>query len=385
MRQGFDTWLLIAVLLLVLCSVCFVYTASSAKAERNYDDSAFFLKRQLVRLLLGLIAMFVISRVDYHDILARAPLLYGVSLILLIVLLLLPESMAIRGSRRWFVYGPLQVQPSELAKFCLIFYLAANLAKTQIDVRNFMDGLMPQLVLIGATALAVVLEPDMGTTLIIATVGMFMLFLHGARLQHLFALVSTGVLVAIALLLRVEYQRDRVESFLASVFGAAEPGWQVKQSLIGLGDGGLLGLGLGKSKQKLLFLPDPHTDFIMSIIGEEMGLIGTLGVLLLFFIILWRGFRIAQAAPDASGRLTAFGVTLAIGLSAFVNIAVITNLLPTTGIPLPFVSYGGSSLIVHLAAVGVLLNISQSVKPKKAGGVTKIPLARTKWYHDRKR
>ncbi len=385
MRQGFDTWLLIAVLLLVLCSVCFVYTASSAKAERNYDDSTFFLKRQLVRLLLGLVAMFVISRIDYHEILARAPLMYIGALLMLIVLLFLPESMAIRGSHRWFVLGPIQIQLSEIAKFILIFYLAANLAKPQIDIKNFMDGLLPQLVLIGAMALAVILEPDMGTAIIISSIGFFMLFLHGARVQHLFALVSTAALAAVALLLRVEYQRDRVESFIASIFGAAEPGWQVKQSLIGLGDGGLLGLGLGKSKQKLLFLPDPHTDFIMSIIGEEMGLIGTLGVLLLFFIILWRGFRIAQSAPDASGRLTAFGITLAIGLSAFVNIAVVTNLLPTTGIPLPLVSYGGSSLIVHLAAIGVLLNISQSVKPAKAGGVTKVPLARTKWYRDRKR
>ena len=382
-RSGLDLKLLVAVLILLLLSVCFVYTASSARAERTQDDSAFFLKRQLLRLALGLFLMFWLMRIDYHELLRWAPAIYGVTLALLIALLFAPESWVIRGSRRWMLLGPFQVQPSEFAKFGLILYLAANLTKPKLDVRQFTDGLLPQLLLAGAVVLAVALEPDMGTAILIAAIAFSMLFLSGAKFRHLFSLAMIGVGAALALVWRVAYQRGRVESFVESLFGEAEPAWQVKQSLIGLGNGGLTGLGLGKSKQKLLFLPDPFTDFIMSIIGEELGIIGTLAVVTLFLIILWRGFHIARRAPDAAGRLLALGITCAIGLNAFINLAVVTSLLPTTGIPLPFVSYGGSSLIVHLCAVGILLNLSQANKPP-AGSTTKIPLARVRWYRDKK-
>ncbi|MGH7496416.1 MAG: putative lipid II flippase FtsW [bacterium] len=386
-RQGVDVVLLIAVLVLLVFSVCFVYTASSAKAERTYDDSAFYLKKQLLRLALGLALMFAMLRADYHQVLRWSPLLYGISAILLAVLLFLPDSMAIRGAHRWINIGSIQVQPSELAKFSLILYLAANLTKPSMNVRNFTDGLLPQLLLIGALVLLVAIEPDMGTAMLIALIALMMLFMQGAQMQHLFALISSGALIALALLSRVAYQRGRVEAFVESMLGDSEPAWQVKQSLIGLGNGGLTGLGLGKSKQKLFFLPDPFTDFIMSVIGEELGLIGTLIVMTMFFVILWRGFKIARQAPDASGRLLALGITAAIGIGAFVNIAVVTNMLPTTGVPLPFVSYGGSSLLVHLMAIGLLLNISLqsegNKKPKK--GVASIPLAQVRWYRDRQR
>ena len=386
-RSGFDLILLMAVLILLVFSVCFVYTASSAKAERAHDDSAFYLKRQLVRLALGLLLMFAILRVDYHQILRWSPLAYGLALVLLIVLLFLPESMAIRGAHRWINVGGLQVQPSELAKFGLILYLAANLTKPNLDLRTFTDGLLPQLLLTGLVVVLVAIEPDMGTALLIAMIAFLMLFLRGAHVQHLFALISSGALVALAILSKVAYQRGRVEAFIESVLGDSEPAWQVKQSLIGLGNGGLSGVGLGKSQQKLFFLPDPFTDFIMSVIGEELGLIGTLLVLAMFLIILWRGFKIAQQAPDVSGRLLAQGITCAIGIGAFVNIAVVTNMLPTTGVPLPFVSYGGSSLLVHLAAIGLLLNVSGQGAPGKraAKGVTRIPLAQVRWFRDRKR
>jgi cell division protein FtsW len=261
------------------------------------------------------------------------------------------------------------------------------LTKPEIDPENFVDGLLPQLILIGAVVLGVALEPDLGTALAIAAIAFTLLFIAGARLGHLFLIIFGAVLAAVSMLWRVAYQRGRVESFFQSIFGDAEPAWQVRQSLISLGNGGLFGVGLGQSKQKLLFLPDPFTDFIMAIVGEELGLIGTLTLILLFFIIIWRGFHIAHRAPDRAGKLTAIGVTSAIGLYALVNAGVVTHILPTTGIPLPFVSYGGSALMMNLFGIGVLLNISQFTGSRSAGKnlMNVIPVAKVRWFKDRKR
>lgn len=293
----------------------------------------------------------------------------------------------IRGSRRWLLLGPVQFQPSELAKFALIFYLAGNLTKPEVDPENFVDGVLPQLILIGAVVLTVAMEPDLGTALAIAAIALIMLFVAGAKLGHLFFIIFTGALSAASLLWRVAYQRGRVESFLETLLGDSEPAWQVRQSLISLGNGGLFGVGLGQSKQKLLFLPDPFTDFIMAIVGEELGLVGTLAVILLFFIVIWRGFHIAHRAPDRAGKLTAIGVTTAIGLYALVNTGVVIHILPTTGIPLPFISYGGSALIMNLIGIGVLLNISQFAHGKASARsrMKMVPVARIRWFNDRKR
>jgi cell division protein FtsW len=382
-----DLTLLTAVLVLLLFSICFIYTASSARAERLYDDSAFFLKRQLQRVAIALVIMFFVIRIDYRRVLKYSPPAYWLSLALLVFLLFAPESWMIRGSRRWLLLGPLQFQPSELAKFALIFYLAGNLTKPEIDPENFVDGVLPQLILIGAVVLTVAMEPDLGSALAIATIALIMLFVSGAKLGHLFFVIFTGVLSAASLLWRVAYQRGRVESFIETIFGDSEPAWQVRQSLISLGNGGLFGVGLGQSKQKLLFLPDPFTDFIMAIVGEELGLIGTLAVILLFFIVIWRGFHIAHRAPDRAGKLTAIGVTSAIGLYALINAGVVIHILPTTGIPLPFISYGGSALIMNLIGIGVLLNISQFAHGKASARsrMKMVPVARVRWFNERTR
>ena len=382
-----DLILLATVMVLLLFSIFFIYTASSARAERLYEDSAFFLKRQLVRVAIALVIMFFIVHLDYHRVLQHSPPAYWLALALLIFLLFAPESWMIRGSRRWIMLGPIQFQPSEFAKYALIFYLAGNLTKPDIDPENFVDGLLPQLILIGAVVLSVAMEPDLGTALAIVTIAFILLFVAGARLGHLFFIIFGAVLSAASMLWRVAYQRGRVESFIQSMFGDAEPAWQVRQSLISLGNGGLFGVGLGQSKQKLLFLPDPFTDFIMAIVGEELGLIGTLALILLFFIIIWRGFHIAHRAPDRAGKLTAIGVTAAIALYALVNAGVVTHTLPTTGIPLPFVSYGGSALIMNLFGIGVLLNISQFTSDRNAGKnrLNMIPIASVRWFRDRRR
>ena len=386
-RRPLDIVLIVVVLILLLFSVCFVFTASSAKAERDAGDSTFFLKRQLLRLAAGLLLLFIMSRVDYHHVIRGAPILHWMVLLLLVGLLFAPESWQIRGSRRWLMLGSLRVQPSELAKFTLVAYLAALLAKSKMKLDDFKNDLLPILIIVSLTALAVLLEPDLGTAIILATVPLLMLFISGARARHLFALATTGVVAALAFTWREAYQRGRLQAFFETLLGQAEPGWQVKQSLIGLGNGGLLGLGLGKSKQKLQFLPDPFTDFIMSIIGEELGLLGTVAVIALFLIILWRGFRISRQAPDPAGRLLALSITWTIVVNAFVNVAVVTNLLPTTGIPLPFISYGGSALIANLLAIGVLLNISTYCGSRHfvRKNLSSVPLARVNWYRDRKR
>jgi cell division protein FtsW len=382
-----DLSLLTAVMVLLLFSICFIYTASSARAERLFQDSTFFLKRQLFRVAVSLVIMFLVVRLDYHQVLRYSPPVYWLALAMLVFLLFMPESWVIRGSRRWVMLGPLQFQPSEFAKFALIFYLAGNLSKPETDPENFTDGLLPQLILIGAVVLAVAMEPDLGTALAIAAISLILLFVAGVKLGHLFFIVLAGVLTAASLLWQVAYQRGRVESFLESLLGHAEPAWQVRQSLIGLGNGGLLGVGMGQSKQKLLFLPDPFTDFIMAIIGEELGLVGTVSVILFFLVIVWRGFNIAMHAPDRAGKLTALGVTTAIGLYALINAGVVTYVLPTTGIPMPFVSYGGSALLMNLVGVGVLLNISLHVRSRSPvrSRAKMVPVARVKWFRDRRR
>ncbi len=379
-----DLTLLIAVMVLLLFSICFIYTASSARAERLYEDSAFFLKRQLVRVALALV-IGTRSESTERKTSLNSPPAYWLALTLLVFLIFAPESWVIRGSRRWLMLGPVQFQPSEFAKFALIFYLAGNLTKPEVDPENFVDGVLPQLILIGAVVLAVAMEPDLGTALAIATIAFIMLFVAGAKLGHLFFVILTAVLSAASLLWRVAYQRGRVQSFIETVFGGGEPAWQVRQSLISLGNGGLFGVGLGQSKQKLLFLPDPFTDFIMAIVGEELGLIGTLTVIFLFFIVIWRGFHIAHRAPDRAGKLTAIGVTSAIGLYALINAGVVIHILPTTGIPLPFISYGGSALLMNLIGIGVLLNISQFAPGKASARTRMVPVARVRWFHDRKR
>jgi len=357
-----DYLLLAVVLALLLFGICFIYTASAAHAERDYHDAAYFLKRQLMHAAIALALMFVIMRFDYHEYLRHAPLLYWGAVILLVAILFAPSSWVVRGSRRWIMLEAMQFQPSELAKYAMIFCLSNNLARKEVDIQNFRDGLLPQLMLIGIVAVAVALEPDLGTAALILGIGAIVLFLAQARWWHLALIGISSVAALLAFLARTTYQRTRLLNYIASMFGDSQPAWQVKQSLISLGAGGIFGVGLGQSRQRLLFLPDPHTDFIMAIIGEELGLIGTMAILLLFIVFIARGFQIARRAPDRTGQLLAAGITVCIGMYAFINAGVVMNLLPTTGVPMPFVSYGGSALLLNLFGVGVLLNIAAQAK-----------------------
>lgn len=361
-RPQVDYLLLAVVLALLLFGISFIYTASAMRAERDYNDSAFFLKRQLINAVIALTVMFIAMRIDYHAYFQYAPFAVGVAVVLLAAILLAPSSWIVRGSRRWIMLGGAQFQPSELAKYALIFYLSATLSRKDFSIENFRHGLLPQLVLIGMVGALIAIEPDLGSAALIMSTGVGLLLLANARWSHLALIGLAGLAAVIPFILRTSYQRERLMNYVSSVFGESQPAWQVKQSLISFGAGGVFGVGLGQSRQRLLFLPDPHTDFIFAIIGEELGLIGTVTVLLLFLIFIIRGFQIAGRAPDRAGQLLAAGIALCIGTYAFVNSGVVTNLLPTTGVPMPLISYGGSALLLNLFGIGVLLNISSQAR-----------------------
>ena len=367
-----DYSLLLSVAALLVISLTFIYTASSTKAMEAFGDDTFFLKRQVVRILIGFIVLVVALRVDYRKILDKTPVLFWISLTLLIILLVAPESWTVRGTRRWLVIAGFRFQPSVIAKYALILMYARVLSMPDIDMRNFLDSILPQLLLTGVVCGMIILEPDLGTMLMVLMICILMLFVAGARLWQLAAVIFSGAAGAALGLILVPYQRTRVLSFWYAYTGKGEIGWQIKQSLISLGNGGLTGIGLGGSRQKMHWLPDPFTDFIGSIIGEELGLLGTWFLIFLFVVIIIRGFRIALSAPDREGQLLAAGITISIALYAFMNFAVITHLAPPTGIPIPFVSYGGSSLVMNMFGIGILLNIhhhGSSKRRKPARGV----------------
>ncbi|MDK2926349.1 MAG: cell division protein FtsW [Bacillota bacterium] len=338
--------------------IVMVFSSSSVAALAEFNDSLYYLKRQAVWTLIGLVGMSVFMQLDYHYLKRWAlPALAGAVLLLGLVMVK-DIGVAGGGARRWLQVGPLNVQPSEVAKLCSVLFLAAFLADRGDKIRNFWRGLLPALVLLGVLCLMILKQPDLGTAVALAGTAGVMLFAAGADLRHLAGLGAAAVPVLWWAIMGEEYRRAR---FLAFLDPAADPqgsGYHIIQSLYALGSGGLLGVGLGQSHQKFLYLPERHTDFIFAILGEELGLLGTLLVLALFFLLAWRGCRAAMLAPDRFGTLLAIGIVSMVALQALVNIGVVTGSLPITGIPLPFISYGGSSLVFSLAGIGILLNIS---------------------------
>lgn len=360
-RGHYDKTLLFAVLSLVAVSVVMVYSSSSVVALTTYDDPAFFMKRQLLWAVVGLAVMGVTMRLD-HRLFGDQRIVVGlavVSLALLIATLLPGIGREINGSRRWLRLGMLSLQPSELAKFALVVYMAYFIAKKGERIRDFMNGLVPAYVVTAVFLLVVIRQPDFGAAMTLGSVVCILLFAGGANLLHLAATASAALPFVYFAIAHKAYRWRRITAFLDPWADPQGSGHQIIQSFLAFGSGGVFGRGLGEGRQKLLFLPERHSDFIYAVIGEELGLIGALVVLALFLLILWRGMRTALGAADLFSRLLALGITLLICLQGVINMAVVTGLLPTKGIALPLVSYGGSSLVIALASMGVLLNISR--------------------------
>jgi cell division protein FtsW len=354
------------VLLLTCIGIVMVYSASSVAAQAQYHDGTWFLKRQLLYEAIGLVGMTVAWRIHYVRLRRLTFPLLLATLVTLGLVLIPHVGRVAGGARRWLsLGGPLNFQPAELAKLALILYLAHFLANRGARTREFGAGMLPPLIVLGLAAVPILKQPDLGSVLILVLIAFVMLFVGGARLTHLAAVGALAVPAVFAVIFRAGYRSQRLLAFLDPWRDPQGSGFHIIQSLLAIGSGGLVGLGLGYSRQKFFFLPERHTDFIFAIIGEELGLIGSVAVIVLFAALAVWGYRIAARCPDRYGALLVSGLTTMLVGQAVLNMGVVSGSLPITGVPLPFISFGGSSLVLNDIAVGILLNVSQYARPEE--------------------
>ncbi|MCL1790646.1 MAG: putative lipid II flippase FtsW [Peptococcaceae bacterium] len=336
------------------------YSSSAVKGMLYYDNKYHFFFMQLLWVAMGLVAMAVAAGMDIRLLWRWAKVLFIVSLVLLLLVKVPGLGRSVNGANRWIGLGPLSIQPSEVIKIAMVVIAAKVLTQTK-DFHVFRKGMLPTLLIMGLVCGLVMLQPDLGTTLVIAATVCIMLVVAGARVKHLVLLGGAGVGLMTMAILAAPYRMKRIFAFIDPWADPSGNGYQTIQSLLALGPGGLFGLGLGQSRQKFLYLPENHTDFIFAMIGEELGFIGGCFVILLFFLFIWRGFRLAMHVREPFMSLLAVGLTSLIGVQAMVNMGVVSGLLPVTGITLPFLSYGGTSLIFTMIGAGLLLNISREL------------------------
>ena len=351
-----DFVLFATIMLLVAIGVVMVYSAGSYYSAFKYNDPEYYLKKQAMWAFVGGIFMVAAIKTDYHIIKKFTGIFMLGTVVLLVVVLFCP---AINGSKRWIPLGIANFQPSEIAKYIIVLYMAKSLTQKGEKVKEFMKGVLPYLMVSGLYAGLILLEPNLSIAAVIMIVTVVILFAVGARFLHLFAIGSTLVAAVGVLTILAPYRLKRLMNFRDPFADSQGAGYQLVQSLLALGSGGITGAGIGQSRQKCLYIPEPHTDFIFAIIGEELGLIGGTFIILLFIIFIWRGIKTAVTASDMYGTILAIGITSVVGVQAIINIAVVTGSMPVTGVPLPFISYGGSALVFNMLAVGVLLNVSR--------------------------
>ena len=379
-RHAPDYGLLTTVLVLLIVGLIFVYSSSYVLAEVEYDDPNHFIKRQFMFAVLGLIGLVTVMQFDYRHLRRLSPLLMLGALLGLGAVLVPGVGVESNGALRWIQVGPLPpVQPSEFAKLAVLIYMAAWLASRGDALRDFSLGVLPFVGMVGLVGALVMLEPDLGTTVMIAIIAGTLFFIAGARLVHVITLAASGIFAATLLILAGGYRMDRILSFTDAESDPTGVGFQTLQLLVAFGSGGVWGLGLGVSRQKFFYVPGSHTDGVLAIIGEEIGFVGVLVVLALFLVLFWRAWLIMRRAPDTFGSLIAAGVLVWFAFQLLINVGGVTRLIPLTGIPLPFLSAGGSSLLVSLIAVGLLLSVSRYAaftrEPEQPRGVRRRGVA----------
>ena len=352
-----DFSFLIIVLMLVIYGLIMVFSASSASAHYYQGDTLYFIKRQLLWAVLGIIAMLVISKIPYKIIYKFAMPIFILSVVCLVLVPFIGNE--VNGAKRWLGIGPLGFQPSELAEFAMIIFLSKLLADNKFNLNDYVKGFWAYLCIIGGVALIILVEPHLSGAVVVALTSLVLLYMAGAQMKHMLTLLPLGGVALAAAIIIEPYRMKRFTTFLDPFADTLGNGWQVVQSLYAIGSGGLFGLGLGQSRQKFLYIPEPHNDFIFSIICEELGFIGAAFTIILFIMLIWRGIRISILAPDKFSSLLSGGIMAIVAIQVLLNIAVVTSSMPATGVPLPFFSYGGTSLLFMLASMGVVLNISR--------------------------
>jgi cell division protein FtsW len=359
--EEYDLVIMLMAIALTCFGVVMVYSASSVMAAKRFHDGFFFLKRQGIFALVGFVVMLVVMRIDYHTWKKLAAPALLLCMVLLVMVLIPGIGGKAGGSSRWIKLPGFNLQPSEMGKLALIMFMAFSLDRKQDKVKQFASGIIPYMVLLAPLIGLLALQPDLGGAMTLAAVAAIMLFAAGTRISHLFSMVLLA-LPLLAYKLSRGYHKGRIDAYLDPWSDPGGKGFQIIQSWLALGTGGVFGTGLGEGKQKLFYLPEAHTDFILAVVGEELGFLGVLVIIGMFFLLVQRALRIAVAAPDDFGRFLALGIAVLFGIQASVNMGVVTGLLPTKGLALPFISYGGSSLLINLFAVGILLNISSGLK-----------------------
>jgi cell division protein FtsW len=358
-RSAPDVWMLISIFLILAIGLVMVYSASAVLAFHDFGDKYYYLKRQLIFAVLGIVALFFTMNVDYRVWKKWATPALLVCFALLVAVLI-PGIGAVRGgARSWLGIGSFGIQPSEFMKLGIVIFLAKFLADRQSHVTFFWRGLAPPLGIMGLAFGLIMMQPDMGSGAVLVGASLIIIFIAGARILHLSFLGGLGVLGLVGLIAVAPYRLERITAFLDPWADPLNAGYQSIQSLYAIGPGGLIGLGLGASRQKYDYLPEPQTDFIFSIAAEELGFIGGATIILLFALLIWRGIRTALHSPDSFGSLLAIGIVGIVAVQVFINIGVVIGMMPVTGITLPLVSYGGSSLTLLLTALGILLSISR--------------------------
>jgi cell division protein FtsW len=354
----YDITLLFPVLFLVGVGIVMVYSASSALALKKFGTSYYFLKKQSIFALLGIVVLVVSCHIPYRMYRSLAYPLLILAMVFLMGILISGFGYSAGGAKRWFRIAGFTFQPSEFARFALVIYLAYSMNRKMDRIKEFSVGFLPHVLVLGLFTVLIMLQPDFGSVVIFGAITWIMLFVGGVRVSYLLGSMVLVIPAVYYMMAGADYRIQRIMSFMNPWQYSGDKGYQVVHSLLAFGTGGIWGAGIGKGYQKLFYLPEPHTDFIFSVIGEELGLIGVLIILGLYTVILWRGISIARNSQDVFGSYVAIGLTTAMGLQICVNMGVALGLLPTKGLTLPFLSYGGTSLLMNMASIGVLMNIS---------------------------